>query len=178
MASSDRGRRMRLRWGRVVTGACLIAVSVVGLVPGARTFTSFTVDAAAAPQFPRLPSGLGDLARRLPSLDSFLKPGPVLTTSMADAAGRLGPLPDGHAVGHFASLFSLPRGPRGEFVLRPGRYSAFVQSFCLQPGAHAATHGDGFATAPLKGPWADIFEDVIRDAARVPAVPQEDLQVL
>jgi hypothetical protein len=32
--------------------------------------------------------------------------------------------------------------------------------------------------APLKGPWATIFEDVIRGAARVPSVPQENLQVL
>jgi len=77
-----------------VTVACVIAATLFFTGPSG-PFAPVPLRAAAAPQFPRIPSGLGGLVRRLPGLDDFLKPGPVLTTSMGDASGRLGPLPDG-----------------------------------------------------------------------------------
>jgi hypothetical protein len=134
--------------------------------------------ALSAAQLPQLPSGVRGLAERIPDLDRFLGPGPVLTSGVADAVGRVGALPAGVTEGHFASLMSLPRGPRGEFLLREGNFSAVVDSFCLKAGAHAATGGDGFLAAPLKGPWAPIIEGILRNAGRIPGLKQEDVQLL
>ncbi|HZR26507.1 MAG TPA: hypothetical protein VFA59_23125, partial [Vicinamibacterales bacterium] len=137
------------------------------------------VGAMAAGQLPRLPDALRNVPNRLPDLDRFLSAGPVLTTSGADAVGDLvDELPGSLARGRFNDMTALPRGPRGEFVLRPGRFSMTVESFCLQAGASAGTHGDGFMMAPLKGPWAPIFEGILRSADRVSAIKQESVQLL
>lgn len=155
---------MRSRLGLLVAMA-LALVALIGLSP-------------SAAQFPRLPSGLRDLTERIPDLDQFLTPGPVLTSGMADAVGRMGPLPNGLTDGRFESLTALPRGPKGEFLLRAGRFSTVVQSFCLKAGAHARNGGEGFLAAPLMGPWASIIEGILRNAGRIPGVRQEDVQML
>ena len=134
---------MRSRRVAFLTAACAAVMAAVAL---------------SAAQLPQLPWAVRGLTERIPDLERFLAPGPVLTSGVTDAVGRMGALPAALADGQFESLTALPRGSNGAFLLHEGRFSTVVQSFCLKAGAHAATGGDGFLAAPLKGPWAAIIE--------------------
>jgi hypothetical protein len=80
----------------------------------------------------------------------------ALTTSYADAI-RLDTLPPSIAPEGFRPLMSLDRADDGSFMLKPGIYEAFVQSYTLDANDSNAAKAGGYFPAPIKGRKAAII---------------------
>jgi len=128
-------------------------------------------------QLPRIPI-------RIPTPDR-IPLGPVInlqgeepvSTTFRDAKLEAA-MPDSFSPAAFRSLFDLPTGPGGGFLLQPGAYEAVIQSFCLHAGAHGPSTGDGYLYAPLKGAKAPVIRSLLRGIASHPEIPQQDVQSL
>ncbi|MEI6667646.1 MAG: hypothetical protein WCP29_05775 [Acidobacteriota bacterium] len=128
----------------------------------------------AQPQLPRVP-----LPKRLPSPEIALwsHGEPPLSTSLQDARievpwlDRVQTRP-----GNMASI----RNSRGTFTLKPGHWTIDVQSFCLHAGTRGprAADGQGYLSAPMRGPQAQIVSQLIERSALMPEISQRDLQTL
>jgi len=77
----------------------------------------------------------------------------------------------------FQPLTKLERADDGTFVVRPGLYEAFVESFPLDPVDIAGNPG-GFYPEPLKGKRAKIIGDVLKLSELHPEIPQADIEQL
>lgn len=77
-----------------------------------------------------------------------------------------------------ASLVDLPKTSNGEYILAPGFYEGDFKSYCLHAGTHAASTGDGYLYAPLKGARAEIVENILRNSASNETVRQRNAQLL
>jgi len=100
-----------------------------------------------------------------------------ITTSLDDAQYEV-PWLDDFIPGEPKSLFDLPRGPRGEFLLEPGIYKGRVQSYCLKAGTYAPGEGQGYIYAPLKGTQTDIVRSILQNSVNYPDISQRDIQKL
>lgn len=101
----------------------------------------------------------------------------VLTTSFESAmvdVAYLDAVPDPV----FTPLDSLERDADGAFTLAPGAYAAAFESYCLLPGTHGPTAGDGYLAAPLQGPGSDLVLAILDRSRLHPSIPQEDIQQL
>lgn len=120
--------------------------------------------------FPGLPSlpGLGGGA-----------PEPWFATGLVDAVTDV-PFLDVYDPAYRVPVQEMPRGLQGEFLLGPGAYDLWAESYCLTAGAHrpGAGHGDGYAYAPAKGKGGPIIQTILRNAPMHPEIPQHDIQVL
>lgn len=138
------------------------------------------LSASVAAQFPR-PSGLGDLVRKLPSLDRFMKnrpldssiddsPGPQLFLDTREAAMNRQP----------GDMKRLPRTSNGGFMLRPGLWEGAFESYCLRPATRgpSGAQSDGYLWAPLKGPRANAISIILRGAYGHPNISRDDIQML
>ena len=123
---------------------------------------------------PKLPTAR-DLP--LPGIDRLLRGEPPITTSIADARIDV-PFLDRVEI-RFGDLATL-RNDRGGFTLIPGNWQTDVQSFCFRPGTRGPqpTDGNGYLSAPMKGPHAGIFGDMLAKYSLLRDVPQRDMQVL
>lgn len=148
--------------------ACTLALGVVFL------------SSSLAAQIPR-PGELADLARKLPSLDRFMRnrpldssiddsPGPQLFLDKREAAINRQP----------GDMKRLPRTSNGGFVLRPGLWEGSFESYCLRPATRgpSGAQSDGYLWAPLKGPRANAIGIILRGAAAHPNISQDDIQML
>jgi hypothetical protein len=123
----------------------------------------------------RIPGGAaaGPLA---PFVQYLLDEQPVTTsfhnTRPADPTARY------LAPANYAPLSTLPRTADGAFLLRPGAYEGYLQSYCLKAGTYGPSQGDGYLAAPLTGPKAAIVRTILKQAPRHPEVRQQDIQQL
>lgn len=125
---------------------------------------------AEIPQLPiEIPVGLG--------FDSIIKKEPAITTSLEDAITEL-PFLDDFDPQDFVLMTTLPRDSNNAFVLRSGLFELNAQSYCLHAGKYVPGGGDGYVYAPLKGPYAHIVRNILRNSVDHPAIPQRDIQVL
>jgi len=78
----------------------------------------------------------------------------------------------------FKPLSQLDRTDDGAFILKPGIYEAYVQSYTLEPGDVNATKAGGYYPAPIKGAKAKIVASLLKQIELHPDVPQNDVQFL
>jgi hypothetical protein len=101
----------------------------------------------------------------------------ALTTNFADAI-HLDTLPPDFEPKAFKSLTRLERSDDGSFLLKPGFYEAYVESYSLDPGDGNAPRVAGFYPAPIKGSRASVIADTLKQIELHPDVPQGDIQGL
>lgn len=101
----------------------------------------------------------------------------VLTTGLASASIDVAYL-DAAPDPVFTPLASLERDADGGFTLAPGAYAATFESYCLLPGTHGPTAGDGYLTAPLEGQGSELVHAILDRSRLHPTLPQEDIQQL
>ena len=117
------------------------------------------------------------IAVGIPGLDRILKQEPWITTGLADAKTEV-PFLDRYDPRVLTPLAEMPRGSRGEFMLLPGAYDFWAQSYCLHAGTHSPGHGAGYLYAPLKGPGGSLATDILSNSVDHPEIPQHDIQLL
>lgn len=78
----------------------------------------------------------------------------------------------------YRPLTELDRADDGAFILKPGMYEAYVQSYTLDPGDANATKAGGYYPAPIKGSKAKIVSSVLKQIELHPDVAQNDVQQL
>lgn len=128
----------------------------------------FALASTPSRAFPELP-GIGGGA-----------PEQWFATGLPDAVTDV-PFLDVYNPSYRVPMQEMPQGLHGDFLLGPGAYDLWAESYCLTPGAHrpgAKGHGDGYAYAPPKGKGAAIVQAVLRNASLHPDIPQHDIQVL
>ena len=132
-------------------------------------------------QFPR-PVDIGDIVRKLPSLDRMLKNKP-LDTTFDDVLGPEPFLDKRTAkltVRQPGDMKRLPRNSSGGFMMRPGLWEGTFESYCLRPATYAPGRGggDGYLWAPLKGDRANAIGIILRSASAHQNIPRGDIQML
>jgi hypothetical protein len=100
-----------------------------------------------------------------------------LSTSFADTI-HLDTMPATFEPPAFTPLATLKRNADGGFILAPGIYEAYLQSYSLDPGERMPPRPAGFYPAPIKGRQAKIIADVLKQSELHPDVPQGDIQAL
>jgi hypothetical protein len=100
-----------------------------------------------------------------------------VTTSFADTIHG-DTLPPTFEPKAFKPLMSLDRTDDGSFVLKPGMYEAYVQSYALDAADPNITKPAGYYPAPIKGLKAKIVASVLKQIELHPDVTQADVQVL
>ena len=127
-------------------------------------------------QLPR-PSDLAGIARKLPSLDGFLRNRPLEST-FDDAVGPQLFLDQRPTTRQPGDMTRLPRTSSGGFMLQPGLWEGEFESYCLRSATWAPHAGDGYLWAPIKGGRANAIGTILRASAAHPNVPQGDIQML
>ncbi len=109
--------------------------------------------------------------------EKYFSNAPV-TTSFDDAKtevmllGQFDPPED-----NFLPLHMLRQNANGNYIVRPGLYTAWNKSFCLKAGTHGPRGGDGHLYAPLAGPKAYLVRNLLENwQTRAPNIPQTDVQ--
>ena len=126
-------------------------------------------------QFPR-PGDLAGLARKVPSLEGFLRNRP-LDTSFSDTIGQQRYLDRLDIKRQPGDLKRLPRTSNG-FLLQPGLWEGTFESYCLRPATWAPGAGDGYLWGRLKGSSANAVSSILRNAHAHPNIPRGDIQML
>lgn len=119
-------------------------------------------------------------AARLSNADRVLLGEDPVSTSFDDTRDTLF-LPDTFgAHGRYQSLTRLPRTSTGGFIIsKPGFYRVELESYCLKAGTHGpAPGGDGYLTAALRGPKADLVRTILERSVAHREVAQPDVQLL
>jgi hypothetical protein len=133
-----------------------------------------------AAQLPR-PADLAGIARKLPSLDRFMRNRP-LDSSIDDSLGPQLFLDQREAAinRQAGDMKRQPRSSNGGFLLRPGLWEGTFESYCLRPATRgpSGAQSDGYLWAPLKGPRANAVSIILRGASAHPNIPREDIQLL
>ena len=103
--------------------------------------------------------------------------GPRLTTTLDDAITDI-PFLDNFNPGNFQSMRRLDRRTDGSLIYRAGRWRMDVRSYCLNAAMYGPGTGDGYLYAPLRGPCAGQLQNILRNSALHPEIPQRDVQCL
>ena len=78
----------------------------------------------------------------------------------------------------FKPLTGLDRTDDGAFILKPGIYEVYAQSYTLDPGDANSTKAGGYFPAPIKGTKAKIVAALLKQVELHPDVAQADIQQL
>lgn len=78
----------------------------------------------------------------------------------------------------FSPLLKLERADDGAFILKPGIYEAYVESYSLEPYDPGYGRGSAFFPAPIKGRRAKVISDILKYAEVHPDIPQAIIQNL
>ncbi|RUT02250.1 hypothetical protein DSM106972_063250 [Dulcicalothrix desertica PCC 7102] len=124
---------------------------------------------------PQLPSSIPQIP--IPDLTKLLEGEAPVSTSFSDTKSKTS-LSLQFDSKKFRPLTELPRSSKGGFLLRPGLFELFVQSYCLKAGTHGPSKGNGYLYAALKGSKAGIVRKILQNSARYPEIKQEDIQML
>jgi hypothetical protein len=125
----------------------------------------------------QLPRDLGDIVRKMPSLDGFMKNRPLETT-FDHTLGQLRVLDRLDIQRAPADMKQLARTSNGGFVLQPGLWEGEFESYCLRTATWAPGAGDGYLWAPIRGSRAGAIATILRTSVRHPNIPQGDIQML
>jgi hypothetical protein len=140
-------------------------------------FTLVLLAVASVTISAQLPRELGDLVRKAPSLDSFLR-GRPLESTFDDTVGP-SPLLDRRGTTRKpGDMKRLARTADGNYLLQPGLWEGTFDSFCLRTATWAPGAGDGYLWAPLKGARAGAIGTILRNTAAQPQIPRGDIQML
>jgi hypothetical protein len=129
---------------------------------------------------------IGDIAYIVENLGGFglsMDQEDPITTSLDDAITDV-PFLDTYPVSHFSGdrdfipLFEMSRDSEGNSLLMPGRYDHELETFCLHAGTYGPGQGEGYLYAPLKGPWAHIIRDILKNSETHPEFSQREIQSL
>src|SRR5215218_9407054 len=123
-------------------------------------------------------SNLSTSEKRSTHYFGTLRNEPPVTTSFYDADTNFVFAEDFQNDGNATSLFNLPRTAAGDYILTPGFYEGEFESYCLHPGTHGPSSGDGYLYAPLKGSRKDIIETILQQSETTGNVSQRDVQLL
>jgi hypothetical protein len=114
----------------------------------------------------------------LPGLSAIMNEPDWITTSLADAQTEA-PFLDHYDPRVLAPLAEMPRGLHNQYLVLPGAYELFDQSYCLHAGTYApGAHGNGYLYAPLRGPGASIATDILDNSLDHPEIAQQNIQLL
>jgi len=137
-----------------------------------------TASTAALAQFPLPRRPRIEIPIEIPGLDKILKQEPPLTTSIDDAKTEA-PFLDDFDPQVLYPMAQLPVTPDAAYVMvAPGVYELDARSYCLNAGASSPGESDGALYAPVKGPWAGIIRNILRNSMFNGDIPQEDIQSL
>jgi hypothetical protein len=103
--------------------------------------------------------------------------GAPLSTRLGDTI-HLEVLPPSIEPGTFEPLLKLPRTDEGAFILKPGIYEAYLESFSLEPFDPGTPRGMAFFPAPIKGRRATVISETLKYAELHPDVQQGYVQML
>jgi hypothetical protein len=78
----------------------------------------------------------------------------------------------------YRPLAELDRADDGAFILKPGMYEAYVQSYTLDLSDVNTTKAGGYYPAPIKGQKAKIVASILKQIELHPDVAQNDVQQL
>ncbi len=113
-----------------------------------------------------------------PTMEQMLGIEPLLTSSLSDAHADM-PFFDNFNPLRPALISLLPHTDDGGYLLaRSGFYQQDFESFCLHAGAYGPGEGGGYVFAPIKGPMASVFRNVMARSAKHPDIPQGEVQSL
>ncbi len=114
----------------------------------------------------------------IPSLEQVFEPKPALTTTLSDAVTAV-PFLDDYKPAGASPMSLLARTMDGAFELtHSGHFMFEAKSYCLAAGKRSPSSERGAVYAPLKGPRADVVQNVLRRAGKHPEIPQHDIQTL
>lgn len=102
---------------------------------------------------------------------------PALSTGWGDAI-HLDSLPSTVEPSGFTPLTKLRRLDDGEFVLQPGFFEFYGESFSLEPGDCGNRAGADFLPAPVRGRRAEIIAAVLKNTELHPEIAHNDIQAL
>lgn len=142
-------------------------------------FVSIVIlSAAAASAQIKLPGGnrLPDL--KIPGLDNILKGEDPLTTTIKDIKLLGWPELDRVKLINPRALGESDRTETGVFKLKPGSYTAELQSFCTKGYTYGPTQGMGYVIGDWKGSKAAFLQTLIRAYGQKGGVDQRDVQLL
>lgn len=100
-----------------------------------------------------------------------------VTTSFADTI-HADTLPPTFEPKAFKPLMSLDRTDDGSFILKPGMFESYVQSYALDTSDTNVTKPAGYCPAPIKGTKAKIVTAVLKQIELHPDVAQAEVQAL
>jgi hypothetical protein len=113
-----------------------------------------------------------------PTMEQMLGIEPLLTSSLSDAHADM-PFFDNFNPQQPALISLLPHTDDGGYRLaRSGFFQQDFESFCLHAGAYGPGEGGGYVFAPIKGPMASVFRNVMARSAKHPEIPQGEVQSL
>lgn len=113
----------------------------------------------------------------LPGLDRLLHGESPISTTLKDARVEV-PFLDRMNV-KFGSLGTL-RNESGSFTLKPGHWTADLQTFCFHAGTRGPqrTDGQGYLSGPVTGPDKAVFVDMLSKYGTLRDGDQHDMQLL
>jgi hypothetical protein len=100
-----------------------------------------------------------------------------LTTNFSDAM-HMDTLPPTVEPKAFKPLTTLERRDDGAFILKPGIFEAYVQSYTLDASDPNTNKPGGYFPAPIKGRKGSIVAVLLKQVELHPDVPQGDIQQL
>jgi len=145
-----------------------------GLLRAVLTLMLVALPAIVAAQLPR---DLGEVIRKMPSLDGFMKNRPLETT-FDNTLGQLRMLDRLDIQREPGDMNRLARTSNGSFVLQPGLWEGTFESYCLRAATWAPGVGDGYLWAPIRGSRAGAIATILRVSVRHPNIPRDDIQML
>lgn len=136
------------------------------------------VSASAASAQIKLPGGnrLPDL--KIPGLDTILKGEEPLTTTIKDIKLLGWPEFDRATLIDPKPITEELKTAEGKFKLKPGSYTAELQSFCARGYTYGPTQGMGYVLGEWKGSKADFLQTLMRAYGQKGGVDQKDVQLL
>jgi len=102
---------------------------------------------------------------------------PALSTGWGDTI-HLDSLPSTVEPSGFTPLTKLRRLDDGEFVLQPGFFEFYAESFSLEPGDCGSRTAAAFLPAAIRGRRAEIIAAVLKNTELHPEIAHSDIQAL
>jgi hypothetical protein len=102
---------------------------------------------------------------------------PALSTGWGDAI-HLDSLPSSVEPLGVTPLTKLRRLDDGEFVLQPGFFEFYAESFSLEPGDCGNRSAAAFLPAPIRGRRAEIIAAILKNTELHPEIAHNDIQAL
>lgn len=149
-----------------------------GLVAALALLLSMTVADVASAQFGGLRNAASRLGARLPDLSNLVGRDHPITTSLSDAKWAVDSLDNFTPREAARNMAELQRTPNGGFVLQPGSWEMYNQSYCLKAGTHGPGGGNGYLYAPPIGPAEEAVTTILRNSVNHPEIAQRDIQTL